>query len=358
MSPQTDREAWLAERRTGIGGSDCASLFNVGYGCRRRLWYDKTGATPDYPREESDLMALGKLLEPFFADKYAERTERGLSTSRSMQHHTHPEIRVNADRLINAEDRPGIGVLEIKAMGRAMFYKTVREGMPDDYSLQLQHGMLVAGTSWGSFAIGCRDSGELMHWDVERKPEITDMILQEAPKFWKSLNGEPPPALEPDDKRCQSCEYRKSCQGASLVQLDQSGDMPQAEELRPLLVRYAELQAQYCHQLTDGSKGTALDMAMEDVKEELKAALGDRQAVMVGTQKVYFRPGKPRELWDTKGLVEAYRRMAKALAEAVITPQLARSDFHAVALEFQKKYPPADSFRDEGKAARPLRIYL
>ena len=63
MRDAAEEQAFAAERLTGLGGSDAASLLNIGWGCRRRLWYEKRNVEPDYKREENAAMELGQVLD-------------------------------------------------------------------------------------------------------------------------------------------------------------------------------------------------------------------------------------------------------------------------------------------------------
>jgi predicted phage-related endonuclease len=331
------REEFLEARKLGVGGSDAASLLNIGWGCRRRLWYDKRSVPEDYPREETKAMALGILLEPWFAEQYAEATGRRIvSLQAAMVHPTIPELRVNVDRMIfktSGENERG-GILEIKSVGRAAFYKYKREGLPLDYVLQLQHGMLVTGAAWGSFAIGSRDSGELLSWDVAYEKNIGNEILTEAQTFWRQVeNGPAPDALEPDDKRCQRCEFRKTCQGNALIHVD-DGEIKQDESLRPLVDEYLERKALLAQ----------AEELVDESGEELRAKLGDRQAVAVGDRKIYFRPQAGRTLYRGKEMLAAYSeavRKIKVLLGMDVLPDL----------------PPPEQFVDTSKPSRPLKIF-
>lgn len=341
----TTREEFLAERKLGIGGSDVSSLFNEGYGCRRRLWYDKTNAIPDFPREETDAMSLGKFLESWFADKYRRTTGRPVySYDKPFVHPQHPELRDNLDRSVAHEDGR-LGAQEIKAMGRAMFYKTKREGLPIDYALQLQQGMLVphrvdgsAMFDWGCFAIGCRDDGAIMHWDVQRDEKIHKEIILAGQDFWRCVeNGPIPDALEPDDRRCQSCEFRVTCQGNNLIELAPEGELVPAPELLPLVAQKIERDALY---------DEAVELC-EETDEELKTRLGDRQAVIVGDRSLYHRPQKGKTLYKGKELLEAYRLAWSEIRNAVDNQGL---------VKFTVNLPPPDSFLSESKPSRPLRL--
>ena len=336
------REAWLAERKKGIGGSDVASVFSTGYGCRLRLWRDKRNEVPDYPREENAAMELGQFLEPYFAARYQQVTgRRVVERYEAMVHPRYPYLRVNIDRMINdtADTNREVGVLEIKSVGRSMFYKIKREGLPEDYILQLQQGILVTGSDWGAFAIGSRDTGELLHWDVMRDDALGALIIAEGGAFWQEvLSGEKPDRLDPDDRRCQKCEYRRSCQGAALLDSQPSEGMAQDETLRPILTEYLE-------------RKVLLDQAEEltnESKEQLKTEIGTRQAVAVGGHKIYFRPQTSMR-GDFKTLATQYDLLRHWMLEAVkdLAPEEA-AKFVA--------FPTSDDFRHPSES-RPLRIY-
>jgi predicted phage-related endonuclease len=341
MQSDMERQSFLDERSKGIGGSDCASVFNVGYGCARRLWYEKSGAVPDYPFDESKAIRLGRLLEPFFADEYARETGRTLTTPAAIMRMDLPMILVHVDRLVKRDDNTW-GAAEIKSLGRAAFYQARREGLSESYILQVQHALVCTGLEFGVFIIGCRDTGEIVYWDVPRDENICQLIESEAPAFWSDvLAGIAPDRLDADDKRCRRCEYRRTCQGQAIEtgpQRDES--MPQAPELLPLLERYKELDAKYCVKIGD-EWGTELDAEYAEVKEEIKAAMGDRQGAFVGRAKVYHRPQEGREKWDMKGLLKEYIAMAEYIAKI--------SDRAGIA---------PNAFVSRGKPFKTLRIYL
>lgn len=339
------REEWLTERRRGVGGSDAASLLNIGWGCRKKLWFDKRDTPADFPRKETKAMTLGKLLEPWFSEQYACETGRDVvAMDKPMVHESVPELRVNVDRLVFKNGNPNErgGILEIKSVGRAAFYKYVREGLPLDYVLQLQHGMLVANATWGSFAIGSRDSGEVSYWDVDRNETICKEILIEGPLFWVQVqNGPMPDALEPDDPRCGKCEYRVTCQGNALIQIE-TGEMPQVQELAPLVEEYIQRKALF-------DEAEALK---DETAEELKTKLGERQAVYAGEHKIYFRPQAGRTTYKGEELVAKYNELRKlmvTLAQNSADP----NDLPTLYAGF----PEGKDFIGKSKPSRPLRIF-
>ncbi len=66
------RTAWLAERRTGIGGSDIAAILGVSpYRTAVDVWMDKTGRATKI--EENEAMYWGTTLEDIVAREYSKR---------------------------------------------------------------------------------------------------------------------------------------------------------------------------------------------------------------------------------------------------------------------------------------------
>lgn len=307
-----------AERLSGVGGSDIASVFSVGYGCRRRLWYQKRQQPPDYPRENQRMMDLGAALEPFFLRCYAEETGRVVVRHPEVLRGPSPEFLVHVDAVVYRgvppspdSDAGEPGVLEIKSLGCAAFYQARRDGLAEDYILQVQHALLCTSYTWGAYCIGCRDTGEITHWDVDRDENLISLIREEVPVFWASVQGGAPEALPADDKRCRRCEYRRTCQGCEISTAD--GDMPEVPELVPLLDRYRTLDAKYVK--VGDEWMSELDAEMDDVREHIREVLAGRDAVTVEGSKVYNRAQKGRESLDKKGLLKEFPGAARHFRE-------------------------------------------
>ena len=330
---------WLAERKKGIGGSDCAAVFGVGYGCPKRLYLDKRGEVPDFPREDNEAMRLGRVLEPFFAEQYERRTGRQVVIApEPAVHARHPELRVNVDRMIMRDGDSEAGVLEIKSVGRATYYKIKREGLPEDYILQLQHAIEVTGVDWGAFCVGNRDSGEILYWDVVKDQALARTIVDAEVAFWGDIvSGNMPGRLEPDDRRCQKCEYRVSCQGHALIQIEErygNTDIERDDSLAALLGEYLERKG-----LSDQAESL-----VEETKEELMTRLGDRQAVETAGRKVYFRPQVSMR-GDFKTLAEMYEGLRRFVAS------IPDADPGEIA-----RFEPSDKYK-KPSSSRPLRVY-
>jgi predicted phage-related endonuclease len=283
---RTARSNFLAERRTMIGGSDAAAAMNIGYGCRRRLVMDKRGVIPDYEDEETAAMERGREMEALIADKYARATNRVVRVVGTQRHNYYEFLGVHMDRRVEEVSGQGglvrPGYLEIKCVGRESFHRIKRDGIPEDYILQVQHGLMVTGWQWGSYAVFWPDGWQLLWWDVERDDVLIRNLMDAEIRTWAMVqSGEMPERLAPGDRRCAKCCYRKSCQGSALLALidDAPGEFEDDPSLEQLAKEYADAQR--------------IEAEARELKEslgaQLKSALGDRQAVRANGTRITYR---------------------------------------------------------------------
>lgn len=193
-----DKQQWLEARQKGIGGSDMPVVMGVSpFKTRHELWMEKTGAVFDIP--ETPAMKRGKVLEPVAANLYSEATGRKLRNLQGPIHHKELGFMlVDIDRHIVATDPDaGPGVLEVKCPGLQVFTKCKREGLPDYYVIQLQHGLEVMGWNWGSFCVFNAERWEMLHFDMERDQELINIIRLSGLRFWELVENKTPP--EEDD---------------------------------------------------------------------------------------------------------------------------------------------------------------
>lgn len=95
---ELNRDAWLAQRRTGIGGSDVAAILGLSkYKSPLDVYNDKTGQTPD--GEQSQAAYWGTKLEDIVAKEFQERT--GLKVQRVNKQLSREEwMHANIDRAV------------------------------------------------------------------------------------------------------------------------------------------------------------------------------------------------------------------------------------------------------------------
>lgn len=304
------REEFLAERKTGIGGSDIAHLLNIEpYGCRRYLWYDKRNCTPDYERDETAEMRRGNVLEAAAAGEFEHETGAKLETRPLLRHRTEDWAIVHVDRVLRgavASDERlnselNYVIAEIKCPGREMFMHIVRNGMPRAYALQAQHGMYVTGAKLCLFIVFCTDPWKVLYFPVTRDENVIALIEREGRAFWAQVQSGPSPEkLAATSAQCKTCPYRASCQGEAMIpKEDRKSDIPFDAHLVDAVARYVEMR-----QIEDEA-GELVASARAD----LEKALGATQATDTIGFRVYFRWGKPRETVDIEKTEKRLRRL-------------------------------------------------
>lgn len=106
----SNRENWLTARRTGIGGSDVASVLGLNpWRTPYDLWMDKTGQVPH--SEENAAMHFGTILEQVVADEFVLRTGKKVRRDNQMHRTGKDNFQIaNLDRVVVGED----AILECK----------------------------------------------------------------------------------------------------------------------------------------------------------------------------------------------------------------------------------------------------
>src|SRR5206468_2944128 len=104
-------EAWLAQRKTGLGSSDAAAVCGVNpYSSAAGVFLEKTGRLPEVL--ETEPMRWGTKLEDVIAEAYAEQTGRAVvKAPANLRHETHGFMIANIDRETADSERK---IVEIK----------------------------------------------------------------------------------------------------------------------------------------------------------------------------------------------------------------------------------------------------
>lgn len=192
------REEWLAERRTGIGGSDAAPACGQSkWKSRYRLWLEKRGMVPDGP--ETEPMLWGNRLEPIVRQEYANRTGRELVTPGViLRHPKYPCLLANIDGQAIHENRGYEG--KTSRTGEGWGDPGTNE-IPDEYTLQVQHYMLVTGLPVFDVAVLIGGS-DFRIYEVEADKELQELIIDKELDFWSLVeSGSEPEAESPEDTR-------------------------------------------------------------------------------------------------------------------------------------------------------------
>ncbi len=303
MRTPEQEERFQKERATVIGGSDVGAMFNLGYGCRRRLVYDKRAVPPDYPHEVTGPMKRGVYLEPVMRQLCCETTGLPVSTVEFRRHRSEEHLGAHIDGLVNltgSKIAKGPGVLEGKVMGRQNFAKLKKEGMQEEHILQLQAGIAVWGTSWGLFAALCADPWEFVQFEIPANLALQARVVEGVSVVWREIEHGPlPDALDPKDARCQGCPWRKTCQGERLAKSAETNGTRYVRDdsLTPLIRECVELA-----EMAD--EAVALKEAARD---RLKIVIGARQGILAQGYRASY-PEFEKTTRDSKALEAEEKR--------------------------------------------------
>ncbi len=208
------RDAWLAERRKGLGGSDAATVLGLNpYSDPYSLWVDKTTGLPD--ETPSSAMEWGNRLEAAVAQWFTDETGIELRRAGLMQSKRWPELRASIDRL-TADG----GILEIKTTNWRQAELWDDGQVPDSAELQTQHYLAVTGRNHAHVAV-LMDGRDPLQRLVERDERlIADLIKIEREWWAKHVVGGIAPAVDASSSCTEALNGRWAGEGGLLVELD------------------------------------------------------------------------------------------------------------------------------------------
>lgn len=274
MKNEQQHEEWLAARRKGVGGSDVAHMFSLPpYGCIRFLFYDKRNQDPDYPRKEGGVLERGKRLEDIVAAQFEK--DYGLKTrkvNKILQHKQEKWALANIDRqIIGTGGKPML--LECKTMGREIFHRIKRDGLPEGIILQVQQYLWITGYDKAIIAILWADGWSFVYEEINADPNIHKLIADTGKYFWRMVSeGGIPDRLDPNDRRCSSCIFRTTCQGQLLLdKITDTGDVivDLSEKLDPLMDELVGIES-----VIDEANGlkTGITNQIKDIMDKVPVA--------------------------------------------------------------------------------------
>jgi putative phage-type endonuclease len=191
----------LAHRRTGMG-STCIVEANglapwKGAG-PMRLFCEKMGiVSPDDEQEIADdgWLEWGHCMEPVIADWYERERGVKLLPGGQIPSQEHPFIWATADRSIVGANK----LLEVKNVGSPALYShwntTSEDGIPDYVRAQVHVAMYCHGSR--ECDVVASIGGRPPHvWTVFYDPELADLLIDGAVRFWQLVQDGTPPPLD------------------------------------------------------------------------------------------------------------------------------------------------------------------
>lgn len=188
MATSDELEQFLAERRTGIGGSDSAAIagldpFKTAY----HVALEKQGKSPPDPVEEDDVLIFGRLSENMVAREYARRNDVKVRRMNLLvRSKEHPFLIAHYDR-----DIVGVpGRLEVKTSGNTFEWgPDGSDAVPARVVVQCQHYMAVEPSlEWVDVALLLQGQ-KYRQYRLHRRPAMIEDIIDLDQAFWMRLQA-------------------------------------------------------------------------------------------------------------------------------------------------------------------------
>lgn len=300
-------EEWKERRREGIGGSDWKHVLNIPpFGCALRCWNEKVGTEADFPEEENAFMTRGKRLEAIFAEEFETITGRRVQRKTTFRKQDGLPVWWvgNIDRMIQREEGdPSPGVLEIKTAGEYAYRKVMREGPPEDHTLQNQHYLGLTGWDWGIYFVGNADSWSFREEHFRRDEGLLKSMVEAGDAFWQMVvAGTPPPHPKKRLRACGDCPFRLKCWAGFDAKDGEDVETEHLVDEVPTLAAAVRAERE-AKALKDDA-----DAIYEDAVAALKKGIEAHgvEAFRAAGFRVYYKEQKGRVTLDSKGLKAKY----------------------------------------------------
>lgn len=202
------RAEWLEARKRGLGGTDVAAILGAtNWSSPWRVWAEKNGH--EFEQVDREAMSLGRKLEVFVAQEWADRAEKYIRTlsNAAIVHPDHEWARFSPDALVAADDYMPDGLRGFKP--GAIYEGKISAGygsewgpdgspcvagnVPEAYRIQLAWNLAVSGLPRGVLVCLYRGTSIREYW-MDRDPELSDRLLTFAGEWWDKhvVRGEMP----------------------------------------------------------------------------------------------------------------------------------------------------------------------
>ena len=303
-----DRAQWLAERQSGVGGTDSPVILGLSpFKTAYALWLEKTGRAHDEEPDEdaAERMHFGQVLEDVVAREHSARTGSKLQRINSLlRHPSSPVMLANIDRAIVVDgsrarwdDKAGRlvgarGVLECKtaqalARNGADWGEPGTDEVPRNYWVQCQHYLGVTGLPYADLAV-LFGGQKFVVYTIEADPALFADLMTEVDAWWRRhvvADIPPDPTTESDARAL----WRSHVAGREKVV-----DVLVADAVQQL----ADAKAQIAE----------LEREAQELRDTITCAFGDAESISyMGRRLATWKANKPSSKTNWKAAYEDAR---------------------------------------------------
>ncbi len=272
------REEWLSLRRTGIGGSDAATICGLNpYKSLIELWADKTGRLPD--KEDNEAMRVGRDLEEYVAKRFCEATGKKVRRRNAMfQHDTYDFILADIDREVVGENA-GLECKTTNAFSKSDFENGE---IPRYFYVQCVHYMNVMG--YEKMYLAVLVLGKAFYWfEIPYDKSESEALLELEVSFWNEhISSDVRPEPDGSESAGRVLEQLYHEQNENAITLFEQEE--NAREYAAVKAQISELEKR-----ADTIKQTiitALDGNTDGYTEKFKVSWKEQQRVSLDSKKI------------------------------------------------------------------------
>ncbi len=299
---ESQREAWLAARRTVISGTDAAKVLGISpFGAPIDVYLDKLGLAQ--PKPVTEQMEAGKRFEPTILAWYSDREQVAVIPADS-----HNLIRSPRYTRIGATfdgfrcDRMPQPPIEVKNIG----YPSAEWGEPGTDQVPLYYAtqgilqMHIQDAPFVDFAV-CFTGHRLGVYRLYRDQNTEQDIIDRCIAFWdKHIATETPPPVDGSASYTSWLSQRIKQQSEEVIAAE--------PEHHAIALALVDVKVQL----------DRLEMDKDRYQNLLKEVIGERKSLVGSTWKATWSTTKDGEAVDYKGAFSALCRSLDVNGEGIL----------------------------------------
>lgn len=249
----SDRTAWLAERRTGIGASDTAAIMGVSpWSTPYQVWISKLVDIPEDADDEA--MWWGSTLETVILDRWADQRDVTYKVRDTLlRSDVFPWLLATPDA-VTTDGHP------VDAKNSGDWYW---DEIPIHYRIQVQHQMIVCQESPVGYLAVLHGGRKLETYEVEWDDVLALDIINATKEFWALVEAEEPPPVEAEDNAMMATLWPQHEEKAVEI----------PEELADMLT-----EARAAHKATGETRSLA-EAKIKEIMQDADTAVVDQTVI-------------------------------------------------------------------------------
>lgn len=170
-------------RRSGLGGSDMASILGVDdYRSPLETWLLKVGLTDAVNLDCNDAVWYGKAAEPLVSEYFTRRTGMQLTMVPTVRHFNFAYLMGHPDRQIVGK-KQGLEIKTRDWRSAGLWGDQHTDQIPENYLVQCHYYNLLM--DWEVCHVACLSGRELQLYEVPRSAGWDEALLDAGVEFWE-----------------------------------------------------------------------------------------------------------------------------------------------------------------------------